>query len=64
MKTQSHTPDSVSIRPRDRIHDVSDSLGRDWFDKHPFKTAWFNSLSITFPLGEKFFIDSVRHYAG
>jgi len=43
---------------------VNEALGRDWFDNHPFKTAWFNAMSITFPLGEKFFIDSVRHYAG
>lgn len=63
MQPQSHTPDYVSIKPRDRAHEISDSLARDWFDGHPFKTAWFNAMSITFPLGEKFFIDSVRHYA-
>jgi predicted metal-dependent hydrolase len=63
MEPQSHTPGFVSIRPRDRTHDISASLARDWFDNHPFKTAWFNAMSITFPLGEKFFIDSVRHYA-
>jgi predicted metal-dependent hydrolase len=63
MKPQSYTPDYVSIQPRDRAHEISDSLARDWFDNHPFKTAWFNAMSITFPLGEKFFIDSVRHYA-
>ena len=38
-------------------------LGRDWFDEHPFKTAFYNAMSITFPAGEKFFIDSVRAYA-
>lgn len=64
MEMQSHTPESVSIRPRDRAHQVNASLARDWFDNHPFKTAWFNAMSITFPLGEKFFIDSVRHFAG
>lgn len=64
MTRQSHTPNNVSIAPRDREHAIADALGRDWFDEHPFKTAWFNAMSITFPLGEKFFIDSVRHYAG
>ncbi|MDH4041166.1 MAG: metal-dependent hydrolase [Gammaproteobacteria bacterium] len=64
MQSQSHTPEYVSILPRDRTHDIGASLARDWFDNHPFKTAWFNAMSITFPLGEKFFIDSVRHYAG
>ena len=27
-----------------------------------FRTAWFNAMSMLFPLGEKFFIDSVRAY--
>jgi predicted metal-dependent hydrolase len=63
MEQQSHTPASVAIKPRDRKHAITDALGRDWFDGHPFKTAWFNAMSITFPLGEKFFIDSVRHYS-
>lgn len=64
MSQQSHTPPDVTIAPRDREHAIADALGRDWFDGHAFKTAWFNAMSITFPLGEKFFIDSVRHYAG
>ncbi|MEM9254294.1 MAG: metal-dependent hydrolase [Pseudomonadota bacterium] len=63
MNHQSNTPADVPIQPRNREWDVADCLGRDWFDGHPFKTAWFNAMSITFPLGEKFFIDSVRHYA-
>ena len=54
----------MPVRPRNRSHDLSHSLSRDWFGGHPFKTAWFNAMSITFPLGEKFFIDSVRHFAG
>jgi predicted metal-dependent hydrolase len=63
MDSLSHTPGDVPVRPRNREHDLEQSLARDWFDNHPFKTAWFNAMSITFPLGEKFFIDSVRHYA-
>ena len=62
MSDQSHTPGSVHILPRNRHHEIAECLGRDWYDDHPFKTAWFNAMSITFPLGEKFFIDSVRHY--
>ncbi len=60
---QSHTPSSVSIQPRNRRFDIASALSRDWFDNNAFITAWHNSLSITFPLGEKFFIDSVRHFA-
>lgn len=63
MPCLSHTPEDVSITPRNREYDIASSLGRDWFDNHAFKTAWFNAMSITFPLGEKFFIDSVRYYA-
>jgi hypothetical protein len=63
MVRQSHTPATVSITPRNREHALDALLGGDWFDNHPFKTAWFNAMSITFPLGEKFFIDSVRHFA-
>lgn len=62
MPVLSHTPADVPVTPRNREHDVAACLGRDWFDNHPFKTAWFNAMSITFPLGEKFFIDSVRHF--
>ena len=64
MSQMSHTPLDVTIDPRNREYDIAQSLARDWFDDHPFKTAWFNSMSITFPLGEKFFIDSVRYFAG
>lgn len=63
MAHLSNTPEDVAILPRNREHDLAQALSRDWFEKHPFKTAWFNAMSITFPLGEKFFIDSVRHYA-
>ena len=63
MSTLSHTPHNVPIHPRNREYDIGQSLKHDWYDNHPFKTAWFNAMSITFPLGEKFFIDSVRHYA-
>jgi hypothetical protein len=63
MPHLSFTPDNVPVNPRNREFEVSQSLGRDWFDNHPFKTGWFNAMSITFPLGEKFFVDSVRHFA-
>ena len=62
MTQQSHTPADLVIKPRNREHTIAQCLNHDWFDRNAFKTAWFNSMSITFPLGEKFFIDSVRHY--
>ena len=54
MLPVSFTPDDVPVAPRNREHDVAGALAGDWFDNHPFKTAWFNAMSITFPLGEKF----------
>jgi predicted metal-dependent hydrolase len=63
MTQQSNTPAAVPIVPRKREFDIASSLATDWFDNHAFKTAWFNAMSITFPVGEKFFIDSVRHFA-
>ncbi len=63
MPQVSLTPADVEVLPRNREYDIARSLQRDWFDNHPFKTAWFNAMSITFPLGEKFFIDSVRHFS-
>jgi uncharacterized protein len=35
---------------------------RWWHSGDPVPTAFFNALSCTFPEGEKFFMDSVRHY--
>jgi predicted metal-dependent hydrolase len=64
MSNLSHTPADVPLLPRNREYDIAQSLKGDWFDNHAFKTAWFNAMSITFPLGEKFFIDSVRYFAG
>lgn len=42
--------------------DWSQSLPKYYFDASPFKTHLLNALSVTFPHGEKFFIDSVKHY--
>ncbi|MEC7121241.1 MAG: metal-dependent hydrolase [Pseudomonadota bacterium] len=35
-------------------------MPRFWFDNNPFKTRIFDALSITFPVGERYFISSVR----
>ena len=60
---QSSTPSGVQIKPRNRSHDIAAALDGEWLDDNAFLTAFFNGMSITFPVGEKFFIDSVRHYA-
>ena len=63
MAYASHTPADVPVIPRNRQYAIERCLQGDWFDGHPFKTAWFNAMSITFPLGERFFIDSVRKFS-
>lgn len=60
--SQATTPDNVQIKPRNRSHDISAALEGEWLANDTFLTAVFNGMSITFPAGEKFFIDSVRHY--
>jgi predicted metal-dependent hydrolase len=62
--TQATTPVDVQIKPRNRSHNIADALQGEWLDNNAFLTAVFNGMSITFPAGEKFFIDSVRHFAG
>jgi hypothetical protein len=37
-------------------------LRGEWLDDDAFLTAVFNGMSVTFPAGEKLFIDSVRHF--
>ena len=40
--------------------DLQTPLPRHWCAGDAFRTAWFNALSMSFPFGEQFFIDSVR----
>ncbi len=42
--------------------DFGDNLREFWFDNNPFLTSLLTSLSVSFPAGERFFIDSVRHF--
>ncbi len=62
--SQATTPATVQIKPRNRSHDIAEALQGEWLDNNALLTAVFNGMSITFPAGEKFFIDSVRHFAG
>jgi len=60
----SYTPAHITIEPRNiRFTEVRRALKQDWAEGSAFITAIYNALSMTFPVGEKFFIDNVRHYA-
>lgn len=41
--------------------DLEAPFARHWCNGDAFLTAWFNALSMSFPVGEQFFIDSVRN---
>lgn len=41
--------------------DMEAPIARHWCAGDPFRTALFNALSMSFPIGEQFFIDSVRN---
>lgn len=40
--------------------DMQAPIPRHWCAGDPFRTAFFNALSMSFPIGEQFFIDAVR----
>jgi uncharacterized protein len=40
--------------------DMQAPIARHWCAGDAFRTAFFNALSMSFPVGEQFFIDSVR----
>ena len=40
--------------------DLEQPVERHWCGGDAFLTAWFNALSMSFPIGEQFFIDAVR----
>jgi predicted metal-dependent hydrolase len=52
----------VAIKPRRMDFHFDDAIPTYWFDNNVFKTLLLTAMSSTFPEGERFFIDSVRHY--
>jgi predicted metal-dependent hydrolase len=60
--TQSQSPDGLKFGARRKTFDVENALAIDWHGGSAFVTAWFNAMSLLFPLGEKFFIDSVVYF--
>jgi uncharacterized protein len=54
------TPADLTITPRDRRFGRGLTQDRWWMAGDPVATAFYNALSITFPKGEAFFVESVR----
>jgi uncharacterized protein len=60
--TAKTTPADVKVPPRDIHFAVDAAKSGHWLGGDPVGTAVFNALSLTFPDGERLFIDAVRHY--
>lgn len=59
-RTVASTASGITVRRMD--FDFSDEIPADWFDGNPFLSAMMAALSVSFPAGERYFIDSVRHF--
>ena len=57
-------PDAIDTSPpllvRKLEIDLQRGFGRHWHGGNAFRTQFFNALSMSFPVGEQFFIDAVR----
>lgn len=63
--TRKRTPEDITIQPRDLRFDMTDADdGRPWLDGNPVATAVYNAMSLTFPDGERMFMDAVKAYRG
>jgi predicted metal-dependent hydrolase len=56
------TPEDLSITPRDRRFGRNAATPRLWHGERVEATAIYNALSSTFPIGEAFFVESVRAF--
>ncbi|SFR85805.1 metal-dependent hydrolase [Sphingomonas jatrophae] len=56
------TPPDLKITPRDRRFGRTARSTRWWLGGDPVATAFYNALSVTFPEGEAWFVESVRAF--
>ena len=56
------TPADLTITPRDRRFGRGEATPRWWHGGRAADTALYNALSATFPLGEAFFVESVKAF--
>jgi hypothetical protein len=61
-RTPAQTPADLEFRPRNEKFDLEALLATDWAGGDPVRTAFWNALSSLFPVGEQFFMDSVRPF--
>ena len=58
------TPQGHEITPRDRRfgRDADHARDKYWLNGDPIGTAFYDALSLTFPRGEAYFIESVKEF--
>ncbi|KPP96905.1 metal-dependent hydrolase [Marinobacter sp. HL-58] len=56
------TPDNVAIKPQRMGFEFGEKVPRYWLDNSYTLSHVMNALSVLFPQGEQFFVDSVRYY--
>lgn len=60
---QWYKPEQITITPQRMGFEFDESkIPDDWFYGNAFVTTWLETLSVLFPEGEQFFVDSVRHF--
>jgi uncharacterized protein len=62
MQQASLTPTDLVIHPRNVMFGRGRTTSRWWNGGDPIATAFYNGMSLTFPQGEAFFIESVRYF--
>lgn len=57
------TQQEPSIEVRENLNfELTADIPRHWNGGNPFKTRFFDAMSLTFPLGERYFISTVRPF--
>ena len=59
---KSGAPAGLNIQSRNRHFANASIERRRWVGGDPFASAFFNALSVTFPKGEAFFIDTLKKF--
>ena len=62
MSSILNKPQDLTIEPRNVQFDIEAISATDWHGGSPVRTAIFNALSLMFPVGEQYFIDSVKRF--
>lgn len=55
-------PADLQITPRDRRFGRDTVQQKWWLNGDPVATAFYNALSVTFPMGEAYFVESVKAF--